>query len=223
MSDYYANTLSGKRLQKCYDIATPCVQQYLKAEIEFVCNKINPGDRVLELGCGYGRAMKYFLEKTDQVVGIDNSEENIRYAHEYLKDVSGWQIHCMNAIGLQFDDASFDVVVCIQNGLSAFHEDPVRIMSEALRVIKKNGIALFSTYSEKFWNERLQWFRDQAAHGLLGKIDEEKTGNGIIVCKDGFTARTFNKHDLSTLTKSLNVSASFYGVDGSSLFCEVKK
>ncbi|MCF7832467.1 MAG: class I SAM-dependent methyltransferase [Candidatus Marinimicrobia bacterium] len=223
MNDYYVKNLSGAQLQKCYEIASPRIRQYLDAEIEFVCNKINSGDQLLELGCGYGRAMKYFLDKTDLVVGIDNSEENIRYAHEYLKGVFGWQVFVMNAIDLLFDDNSFDLVVCIQNGLSAFREDPVRIMSEALRVTKKGGVALFSTYSEKFWNERLKWFRDQAAHGLVGEIDEEKTGNGMIVCKDGFTARTFSRGDFHQCANKVEVDINLIEIDKSVLFCEIYK
>lgn len=223
MIDYYAKKLSSKRLQKCYEIASPRIRQYLDAEIAFVCNKINPGDRVLELGCGYGRAMKYFLGKTNHVVGIDNSEENIRYAHEYLKDLPGWQVYLMNAIDLSFDNDSFDAVVCIQNGLSAFHEDPILIMKEALRVTKQGGVILFSSYSEKFWDERLCWFRDQAAYGLVGEIDEEKTGKGVIVCKDGFTARTFSRDDFFHLAERVEVDINLTEIDKSTLFCEVHK
>jgi cyclopropane fatty-acyl-phospholipid synthase-like methyltransferase len=52
---YYAEKLSAKRLQRCYEIASPRVQQYLEAEIEHVIGHLKPTDTVLELGCGYGR------------------------------------------------------------------------------------------------------------------------------------------------------------------------
>jgi hypothetical protein len=50
-----AKGLSGVRLQRCYKIAPPRVQQYLEAEVAFVLSHLHPGDEVLELGCGYGR------------------------------------------------------------------------------------------------------------------------------------------------------------------------
>ena len=221
MNDYYAKNLFSDRLEKCYSIASPRIQQYLDAEIDYVLSKVKPGASVLELGCGYGRVMKKLLEKTKNVIGIDSSPNSIAHAKKYLRGKSGWQVFVMNAVDLLFDDNSFDMVLCIQNGLSAFHENPLCIMREALRVTKRGGLALFSTYAEHFWNERLKWFRDQAAHGLVGDIDEEKTGNGMIVCKDGFTARTFSKKDLFDLIEQLHVTAAIDEVDGSSLFCEV--
>jgi len=223
MNDYYTKNLSSGQLQKCYALVSPRIQQYLDAEIECVLDKIKPDDRILELGCGYGRAMKQLLEKTEKVIGIDSSPESISYAKEYLKDKSGWQVHLMNAEDLYFEDHSFDMVLCIQNGLSAFNEDPVRIMQEALRVTRRGGIALFSTYAESFWEERLGWFRDQSGCGLIGEIDEEKTGNGMIVCKDGFTARTFSRDDFHHLAEKAHVDINLYEIDNSILFCEVNK
>jgi hypothetical protein len=35
---------------------------------------------------------------------------------------------------------------------------------------------LFSTYCERFWEERLKWFEIQAQHGLIGEIDYHATG-----------------------------------------------
>jgi hypothetical protein len=49
---------------------------------------------------------------------------------------------------------------------------------------------LFSSYSPRFWDPRLEGCRIQAEHGVVGEIDEDATGNGVIVCKDGFTAAT---------------------------------
>ena len=109
----------------------------------------------------------------------------------------------MDAASLLFADNLFDVVICIQNGISAFHCDQKNLLREALRVTKPGGLALFSTYAEKFWEYRLEWFKLQAAAGLLGEIDWEKTANGIIVCKDGFTASTVSPEQFRQLAAGL--------------------
>jgi len=91
---------------------------------------------------------------------------------------------------MAFDSCVFDVVFCIQNGISAFGVDQKRLIAESIRVTKNNGVILFSSYSPKIWDARLEWFRMQSQLGLIGEIDEEKTRNGTIVCKDGFRATT---------------------------------
>ncbi len=47
---YYSERLAGSRLRECYNIAPKRVQQYLDAEIQFVMDRLGPGDSVLELG-----------------------------------------------------------------------------------------------------------------------------------------------------------------------------
>ena len=68
----------------------------------------------------------------------------------------------------------------------------------------------------------MDWFYLQAGEGLLGEIDEEKTGNGIIVCKNGFKATTFTPEEFQKLTATFNVKTNIVEVDESSLFCEIE-
>ncbi|MBM3294057.1 MAG: hypothetical protein FJY82_05975 [Candidatus Aminicenantes bacterium] len=86
-----------------------------------------------------------------------------------------------------------------------------------------HGRLLFSSYSEKFWPHRLEWFRRQAEAGLLGEIDESRTGDGTIVCKDGFTATTFGPERFLALARLFPVEARIVEIDESSLFCEMTR
>jgi len=67
----------------------------------------------------------------------------------------------------------------------------------------------------------MKWFDLQSQAGLLGEIDYEKTRDGIIVCKDGFTATTVGPQDFSRLTYDLIADVQIREVDESSLFCEI--
>ncbi len=95
------------------------------------------------------------------------------------------------------------------------------LINEALRVTKPGGKVIFSSYSEKFWNDRLNWFHIQSEHGLIGEIDYSSTGNGVIVCKDGFRATTFSKEDFNILVAGLKKDYKITEVDNSSIFCEI--
>lgn len=222
MKDYYSDKLSAKRLQRVYEIAPPRVKQYFDAEVNHVLKKIYNQDLVLELGCGYGRILPSLVKKAKSVFGIDTSLSSLILGKELLGNNSNCFFAQMNAVQLSFPNNFFDVVVCIQNGISAFHVNQKKLILESLRVAKPNGIVLFSSYSEKFWNDRLQWFQLQSDAGLLGEIDYVRTINGNIVCKDGFTATTVSPVQFKTLTSDIhNVIVNIEEVDNSSLFCEI--
>ena len=220
---YYSESLAAERLKRCYDIAPPRVRQYLRAEVNFVLDNVRPGDIVLDLGCGYGRAIPQLAQKAGFVVGIDTSLSSLGFGLSFLQGVRNCLLLKMDAGGMSFFAGAFDAVVCVQNGISAFQVEPFRLFSESIRVARDHGIILFSTYSEKFWQPRLEWFRLQAAEGLVGEIDEEKTGDGVIVCKDGFKATTFSPEQFLALTSKFSVDVNIVEVDQSSLFCLIKK
>lgn len=220
---YYAEKLSGERLQRCYEVAPPRVQQYLRAEIGFVLEHIRPGDRVLDLGCGYGRIIPRLTGKARSVVGVDISPSSLALGRRLLKGIPNCRLLRMDAAALDFPDGSFEVVLCVQNGISAFKVDSARLIREAARVTRKNGTILFSSYSEKFWEPRLEWFRRQAKEGLIGEIDDERTGKGVIVCKDGFRATTYTPDQFIALARECEVHAEIVEVDNSSIFCVIRK
>ena len=183
---------------------------------------INPSDSVLELGCGYGRILHQLLDATKSVTGTDTSRDSLELAMSSPRLRTSCHLSQMDAKTLGFREDCFDRTVCIQNGISAFKIEPRVLMTEAVRVTRDGGICLFSSYSDRFWDHRLEWFKIQSEKGLLGEIDWERTGNGIIVCKDGFEATTFSEDDFRTLTSSLGLKAEIVEVDQSSVFCEIE-
>jgi ubiquinone/menaquinone biosynthesis C-methylase UbiE len=222
MHTYYSQTLSGERLKLCYEISPPRVQQYLDAEIEFVLDKMKPSDLVLELGCGYGRVLQKLVKKANTVIGIDTSYSSLCLAQEMVGGAPSCLILEMNAVELGFKQRQFDVIVCIQNGISAFNVDQRNLIEEAMRVTHSGGTVLFSSYSERFWEDRLEWFRIQSEQGLIGEIDDNATGNGVIVCKDGFRASTVGPRDFLSLISGSGVDPLITEVDNSSVFYEIR-
>lgn len=220
MAGYYTHQLSAERLQLCYEIAPQRVQQYLEAEITFVLERIRPSDTVLELGFGYGRVLARLAPRANRVVGIDTSLESLALARQELDH--SCLLAAMDALALGFPDGSFDVVLCVQNGISAFHVDQRELIREAVRVTRPGGRVLFSSYADCFWEDRLHWFRLQAGQGLVGEIDEQATGDGVIVCRDGFRATTVRTEEFADLVQSLDLTARITVVDDSSIFCDIQ-
>jgi len=221
MRGYYFRKLSGERLRRCYEIASPRVKRYLEAEIRFVLAYLERNDVVLELGCGYGRVTFRLAKVARRVVGIDTSIESLMLARQLAGSNSQCEFMEMDALELTFGESEFDKVVCVQNGICAFGVDQEMLLRQALRVTRPGGRALFSTYSERFWTDRLQWFEAQAAAGLVGPIDYDRTGNNKIVCKDGSQTGMVSPEEFRSLGAALGADPKVTEVDGSSVFCEI--
>jgi len=223
VTGYYAQGLSGRRLMQCYEVASPRVKRYLEAEIRHVLSRLGPKDYVLELGCGYGRVALRLAGSARHVVGIDTAEESLALARELASPDSRCEFVKMNALNLRYPAGTFDAVVCVQNGICAFGVDQESLLREALRCARASGILLFSTYSDWFWEHRLEWFQAQAAAGLLGPVDLEASRGGTIVCRDGFRAARLTPEEWRALCAQAGVDCRVLEVDESSVFCEIVK
>lgn len=220
---YYSEKLAGVRLRRCYEIAPPRVREYLDSEIRHVVSMIGPDDSVLELGCGYGRAAFELAKAARRVVGVDTARESLELARGLAGAESNSEFLEMDATSMLFRDDAFELVACIQNGICAFDVDPSILVREALRVAKPGGLVLFSSYAERFWPHRLKWFELQAKEGLLGEIDYEKTGSGVIVCRDGFRAGAMGETEFREICRGIDLEPDITEVDGSSVFFELRK
>jgi 2-polyprenyl-6-hydroxyphenyl methylase/3-demethylubiquinone-9 3-methyltransferase len=175
---------------------------------------------VLELGCGYGRVVSALAGAAARVVGIDTAQESVALARQLAGERSRIDFAVMDATATAFVDGAFDVVLCVQNGICAFGVDREVLVREAARVCQSGGRILFSSYAEAFWPHRLQWFERQAEEGLVGKIDREHTGDGVIVCRDGFRAGFLRPIDFEAVWARAGLTPRISEVDESSVFCE---
>lgn len=220
MKDYYAARLSSLKLKQAYDVAQPRARRYLAAEVDHVVQRIKPGHRVLELGCGYGRVLEPLAKAAGGVFGIDTAPASLEMA---VGELAGLDVKlaAMDAAALAFADSRFDLTVCIQNGISAFKRSGETLFREAVRVTRPGGRVLFSSYADQFWPHRLEWFRLQSQAGLLGELDEEASGDGVVVCKDGFKSSTVGSDEMVDLARAVGLDPQIEIVDESSVFCEM--
>tara|TARA_B110000438_G_C15635178_1_gene572755 strand:- start:54 stop:869 length:816 start_codon:yes stop_codon:yes gene_type:complete len=101
---------------------------------------------LLEIGCGSGSDLEIFSNLTEikTITAIDLGENIEKLAQRYIErnDIS---IVRGNALSLDFEDKKFDVIY----SFGVFHHtaDPIQCISEANRVLKKNGAIFLYLYS----------------------------------------------------------------------------
>lgn len=221
MKNYYDEKLNAENMFRVYETALPRVRQYLQAEIDFVKERLSKTQRVLELGAGYGRIVRELAPCCAEILGIDSSKDSVELGKTYLKDCPNAALKVMDVHQMAFSQP-FDVILCLQNGLSAMRADAA-VVQAVLDALVPGGTAYFSSYSARFWDCRLAWFEEQAEKGLLGEIDHEKTKDGVIVCKDGFRAVTHSPDDLRRIGEASGCAYEVREVDESSVFLILRK
>ena len=150
--DYYTRKLHAGRLDRVYALAGPRVRQYLQAEIDHLQAALAPGDRVLELGCGTGRVLAPLAQVAGHGWGVDNAAASIMWAYRAHPELT---LAVMDAAALGFAAQCFDIVVAVQNFISACGLPPEQLLRECLRVTRPGGRIFLSSYAERFWPHRL--------------------------------------------------------------------
>jgi cyclopropane fatty-acyl-phospholipid synthase-like methyltransferase len=103
---------------------------------------MKPGDRVLEVGCGYGASAVHYARdvRPALVIGIDITDVRLESARQYVKDndlADIVEIRFGDATQLDFPPASFDRVIGIE---CVMHFDTRRkFLEEAFRVLAPGG------------------------------------------------------------------------------------
>ncbi|OGF45881.1 MAG: hypothetical protein A2231_07155 [Candidatus Firestonebacteria bacterium RIFOXYA2_FULL_40_8] len=122
--------------------------QAIGAEVEKTGK--NKNLHILEIGCG--EAWMIFRLKNEydgkynvNFTGIDLSDFEIDFAKRKKKHykLTGCDFHVMDATSLKFKGEAFDAVICSE--VIEHIPDPVRIICEIKRVLKKNGLAVLTT------------------------------------------------------------------------------
>jgi ubiquinone/menaquinone biosynthesis C-methylase UbiE len=94
-------------------------------------------DRLLDVGCGTGAAVRRAAAMVEEAVGVDLSPAMIARAQELAADLGNVQFHEADSENLPFPDSAFTAVLCT----TSFHHypDPRRAAREMARVLAPGG------------------------------------------------------------------------------------
>jgi len=140
-----------RRAQRWYDVAsvgydavTGPVFWPLGLQRDLLADLDLAGKRVLDVGCGTGRTARLLATAGATVVGVDQSDPQIRRASRRTSD----GVDCLqgDAHALPFADGSFDAVVSV--GAVLYFPDPEAALTEARRVTRPGGRILVAGFND---------------------------------------------------------------------------
>jgi SAM-dependent methyltransferase len=146
-------------------------------EIFAVCDPV--GKRVLEVGAGTGRDSVALAKSGADVITLDYSPRSLELIQQ-ASESAGVQIGMVGGDGLQlpFADDSFDVV--FHQGLLEHFRDPMVMLREHRRVLKRGGLLLvdvpqrwhYYTVGKHILMAFDKWFAGWETEFSVGELEE---------------------------------------------------
>src|SRR5204862_3610384 len=125
--------------------------------------------RILDVACGMGgsteRLTRYY--PADAITAINISEAQLVLAARRVPDAA---FRVMDASALDFPDASFDAIVCVE---AAFHFDTrAKFLSEANRVLRPGGTLTLSDILNRPWVRFARFLTHVPSPNLIYNVAE---------------------------------------------------
>lgn len=150
--------------------------QGLWKEEEEVYKKYVPQQgKILDLGCGTGRAA-FNLQTEGQIYACDIVPAMIQTANALKPEFKNQpEFSVQDGRALSYPDANFDIVLFAYNGINTVpgRVNRERIFQEVNRVLSVDGIFIFASHNRHFWNKPWQWTK-RYAQALLGTSEHIK-------------------------------------------------
>ncbi len=131
---------------------TPCEKLLFRSYIK-------PEMNVLDLGVGGGRTTAYLSSIASRYVGIDYSEAMLQACKKKFPHLD---FRLADASDLSsFEDESFDAIVFSFNGIDSVipNEKRLRCLRECWRVLRAEGVLIFSAHNPRSLLVRVAWDR----------------------------------------------------------------
>lgn len=140
-SDYF----EGRGATHIADLESP-FQRY-RVEKVLAIHAPMPGDRVVDLGCGWGTMGFALAGRVAEVVGVDFSEKSIEVCERRRAELGAANVRFVRvdagATGLPA--GSFDLVIAADLFEHLYPDDSSRVAAEAFRLLRPGG--RFSTWT----------------------------------------------------------------------------
>jgi cyclopropane-fatty-acyl-phospholipid synthase len=159
-NEFYKLFLDRKYMfYTCADFHSPTdsLEQAQTHKAEFILKLIDPkpGEKILDLGCGWGPMMKRIFEETQDrqnLVGYTLSQEQV----EFIRQEYDFRVEFKNFITCDYSDEEFDKIYSIGSWEHVRRADLQPLVNKLYRALKPGGRMVkhfFTSFNEQLEND----------------------------------------------------------------------
>jgi cyclopropane-fatty-acyl-phospholipid synthase len=159
-NDFYKLFLDKKYMfYSCADFHSPdeSLEEAQTNKAEFILKLIDPkpGEKLLDLGCGWGPMMKRVFEKTgdrENLYGYTLSQEQV----DFVREQYGFNVEFRNFITCDYEKDAFDKIYSIGSWEHVRHPDLRPLVDKLYRALKPGGRMVkhfFTSFDEDLTND----------------------------------------------------------------------
>jgi cyclopropane-fatty-acyl-phospholipid synthase len=163
-NDFYALWLDSQMVYSCayFPTGAESIDEAQTAKLEYICRKLRlaPGERLLDIGCGWGALVRHAVRHYGvQAVGITLSEAQAGYAKQAIAE-QGLAERCLVEVRDYRDlpaNPAFDKIVSVGMVEHVGREQLKPYFSAAFRLLRPGGL---------FLNHGITWVAEPVPGGL---------------------------------------------------------
>jgi cyclopropane-fatty-acyl-phospholipid synthase len=206
-NDLYKNMLNKRLTYTCgYWKTAKNLNQAQEDKLDLLCKKLKlkPGEKVLDIGCGWGSFAKFAAEKYKvKVVGITVSKEQVTLANKLCKGLDV-EIRLQDYRDL---DEKFDKIVSVGMFEHVGQKNYKTFFKVANKCLKKDGLFLLHTIASNTSVTSLEPWIDKYIfpNGMLPSAKQvTKSYEGLFVMEDWHNFGTYYDKTLMAWHKNFN-------------------
>src|SRR5580698_9174347 len=138
---------------------------YLLPSVTRFLRSLPSGSRILDVGCGNGSLIAYFVDSGFELHGIDSSSSGVRHARQQWPSVTFHQADVTGQIPMELRAGYFDAIICTE--VIEHIYEPRKLVANAYLLLKPRGRILVTTPYHGYWKN--------LAMALTGQMDEHFT------------------------------------------------
>lgn len=133
-------------------------KEFTNAEKKLVSSTLKKDKKIIDVGCGEGREIEYFLKFNPRyILGIDHNKKVLTNVRKKFRKNANIDFKLCDATKIPVKDDFFDYATLI--GLySNLGKKKEKALKELNRVLKNGALVVISAYNEDAFGERMKYY-----------------------------------------------------------------